>query len=220
MHLDLLYKKTLQICCSYSKLLKAMVLVLTSWLRKQYRIATRSPCKTKRVNSGWGVVCFPFAASGATNLPVIKQGQTGVYLEGSQAELDTEAQVDTEVVRQETEEHVVRTKQGDEEQRGLSQTPVAQKQTNKRGSFLRISFNANDQMPIKAYRCVCMRLSLFVRGSGRCASQRKYRGCFCETGAIKSSTTWRWCAWSQPISEPISIRTSEMPLGKRQGTVQ
>lgn len=54
-----------------------------------------------------------------------------VYLEGSHTELDTEAQVNTEVVGQKIEEHVVSTKQRDEEKRGLSQASVAQKQRNK-----------------------------------------------------------------------------------------
>lgn len=51
-----------------------------------------------------------------------------VYLEGSHAELDTEAQVNTEVVGQKIEEHVVSTEQRDEEKSGLSQASVAQKQ--------------------------------------------------------------------------------------------
>lgn len=54
-----------------------------------------------------------------------------VYLEGSHTELDTEAQVNTEVVGQKIEEHVVSTKQRDEEKRGFSQASVAQKQRNK-----------------------------------------------------------------------------------------
>ena len=54
------------------------------------------------------------------------------YLEGSHAELDTETQVNTEVVGQKIEEHVVSTKQRDEEEGGLSQASVAQKQRKKR----------------------------------------------------------------------------------------
>ena len=50
------------------------------------------------------------------------------YLEGSHAELDTEAQVNTEVVGQKIEEHVVGAKQGDEEEGGLSQASVAQEE--------------------------------------------------------------------------------------------
>lgn len=49
------------------------------------------------------------------------------YLEGSHAELDTEAQIDVEVVGQKIEEHVVGAKQRDEEKGGLSQAPVEQK---------------------------------------------------------------------------------------------
>lgn len=45
-------------------------------------------------------------------------------LEGSHAELDTEAQVNIEVVRQKIEDHVVSTKQRDEEEGGLSQASV------------------------------------------------------------------------------------------------
>lgn len=51
-----------------------------------------------------------------------------VYLEGSHAELNTEAQVNTEVVGQKIEEHVVSAEQRDEEEGGLSQASVAQKQ--------------------------------------------------------------------------------------------
>lgn len=43
------------------------------------------------------------------------------YLKWSNAELDTEAQINTEVVRQKIEEHVVSAKQRDEEECGLSQ---------------------------------------------------------------------------------------------------
>lgn len=50
------------------------------------------------------------------------------YLEGSHAELDTEAQVNAEVVGQKIEEHVVGAKQGDEEEGGLSQASVAHKE--------------------------------------------------------------------------------------------
>lgn len=50
-----------------------------------------------------------------------------MYLEGSHAEFDTEAQVNIEVVRQEIEEHVVSTKQRDEEKGRLSQASIAQK---------------------------------------------------------------------------------------------
>ena len=51
-----------------------------------------------------------------------------MYLEGSHAQLNTEAQVNTEVVGQKIEEHVVSTKQRDEEEGGLSQPSVAQKE--------------------------------------------------------------------------------------------
>lgn len=54
-----------------------------------------------------------------------------VHLEGSHAELDTEAQLNTEVVRQEIEEDVVSSKQRDEEEGGLSQASVTQKGRNK-----------------------------------------------------------------------------------------
>lgn len=57
---------------------------------------------------------------------------TCVYLEGSHAELDTQAQVNVEVVGQKIEEHVVCAKQRDEEEAGLSQASVAQKKRNKR----------------------------------------------------------------------------------------
>lgn len=53
-----------------------------------------------------------------------------MYLEGSHAELDTEAQVNVEVVGQKIEEHVVSTKQRDEEEGGLSQASVAKKERN------------------------------------------------------------------------------------------
>lgn len=49
------------------------------------------------------------------------------YLEGSHAELNTEAQINVEVVGQKIEEHVVGAKQRDEEEGGLSQTSVGQK---------------------------------------------------------------------------------------------
>lgn len=55
-----------------------------------------------------------------------------MYLEGSHAELDTEAKANTEVVGQKIEEHVVSTKQRDEEEGGLGQASVAQKKRNKR----------------------------------------------------------------------------------------
>lgn len=48
-----------------------------------------------------------------------------VYLEGSHAELDAEAQVNAEVVRQKIEEHVVSAKQRDEEEGGFGQASVA-----------------------------------------------------------------------------------------------
>lgn len=48
-----------------------------------------------------------------------------LYLEGSHAELNIEAQVNAEVVRQKIEEHVVSTKQGDEEEGGFGQASVA-----------------------------------------------------------------------------------------------
>lgn len=54
-----------------------------------------------------------------------------LYLEGSHAELNTEAQVNTEVVGQKIEEHVVSTKQRDEEEGGLSKASAAQKDRNK-----------------------------------------------------------------------------------------
>lgn len=54
-----------------------------------------------------------------------------VYLEGSHAELDTEAQINVEVVRQKIEEHVMSAKQRDEEEGGLSQASVGQKERNK-----------------------------------------------------------------------------------------
>lgn len=50
------------------------------------------------------------------------------YLEGSHAELDTESQINVEVVGQKIEEHVVGAKQRDEEEGGLSQAPVGQKE--------------------------------------------------------------------------------------------
>lgn len=50
------------------------------------------------------------------------------YLEGSHAELNTEAQINVEVVGQKIEEHVVGAKQRDEEEGGLSQAPVGQKE--------------------------------------------------------------------------------------------
>lgn len=53
------------------------------------------------------------------------------YLKGSHAELDTEAQINVEVVRQEIEEHVVSAKQRDEEEGGLSQASDGQKERNK-----------------------------------------------------------------------------------------
>lgn len=53
------------------------------------------------------------------------------YLEGSNAELDAEAQVNAEVVGQKIEEHVVSAKQRDEEEGGLSQPSVAQRERNK-----------------------------------------------------------------------------------------
>lgn len=56
-----------------------------------------------------------------------------VYLEGSHAELDTEAQINAEVVGQEIEEHVVGAEQRDEEEGGLSQAPVGQKGEGGRG---------------------------------------------------------------------------------------
>lgn len=54
-----------------------------------------------------------------------------VYLKGSHAELDTEAQINVEVVGQKIEEHVVSAKQRDEEESGLSQASVGQKERNK-----------------------------------------------------------------------------------------
>lgn len=48
-----------------------------------------------------------------------------MYLEGSHAELDAEAQVNAEVVRQKIEEHVVSAKQRDEEEGGFGQASVA-----------------------------------------------------------------------------------------------
>lgn len=55
-----------------------------------------------------------------------------LYLEGSQAELETEPQVNAEVVRQKIEEHVVSAKQRDEEEGGLSQASVSHKQGKKK----------------------------------------------------------------------------------------
>lgn len=46
------------------------------------------------------------------------------YLEGSQAELDAQPQAHVEVVRQEVEDHVMRSKKRDEQQGGLSQSPA------------------------------------------------------------------------------------------------
>lgn len=54
-----------------------------------------------------------------------------LYLERSHAELNTEAQVNTEEVGQKIEEHVVSTKQRDEEEGGLSKASAAQKDRNK-----------------------------------------------------------------------------------------
>lgn len=54
-----------------------------------------------------------------------------LYLEGSNAELDTEAQANIEVVGQKIEDHVVSAKQRDEEEGGLRQASVAQKERNK-----------------------------------------------------------------------------------------
>ncbi len=54
-----------------------------------------------------------------------------VYLEGSYAEFNTQAQVNIEVVGQKIEEHVVSTKQRDEEEGGLSQASDVQKERNK-----------------------------------------------------------------------------------------
>ena len=54
-----------------------------------------------------------------------------VYLKGSHAELDTEAQVNIEVVWQKIEDHVVSPEQRDEEEGGLGEAPVAQKERNK-----------------------------------------------------------------------------------------
>lgn len=54
-----------------------------------------------------------------------------VYLKGSHAELNTEAQINVEVVGQKIEEHVVSAKQRDEEEGGLSQASVGQKERNK-----------------------------------------------------------------------------------------
>lgn len=51
-----------------------------------------------------------------------------MHLKGSHAELNTEAQVNVDVVGQEAEEHVVGSKQRDEEEGGLGQAPAAQKQ--------------------------------------------------------------------------------------------
>lgn len=53
-----------------------------------------------------------------------------LYLEGSHAELDAEAQVNVEVVGQKIEEHVVVSKQRDDEEGGLGQASVAQKHRN------------------------------------------------------------------------------------------
>lgn len=50
------------------------------------------------------------------------------YLKGSHAELDTQAQINVEVVGQKIEEHVVSAKQRDEEEGGLSQASVGQKE--------------------------------------------------------------------------------------------
>lgn len=49
------------------------------------------------------------------------------YLKGSQAELNTEAEVNIEVIRQKIEKHVVCSKQRDEEQGGLSEASVTEK---------------------------------------------------------------------------------------------
>lgn len=115
-----------------------------------------------------------------------------VYLEGSHAELNTEAQVNTEVVRQKIEEHVVSTKQRDEEERGLCQAPVGQKQRNKmqevkllEGAIYCISYlnTALDDMLI--IRCqsrdtsVCatqFEQLLFMRGNSKCMTQCEHRG--------------------------------------------
>lgn len=58
------------------------------------------------------------------------------YLEGSHAELNTEAQINVEVVGQKIEEHVVGAKQRDEEKGGLSQAPVGQKGREWWGCFM------------------------------------------------------------------------------------
>lgn len=62
-----------------------------------------------------------------------------MYLEGPHTELDTKAQVNIEVVGQKIEEHVVSSKQRDEEEGGFSQAPVAQKQR-KKSLLVRTSF--------------------------------------------------------------------------------
>lgn len=54
-----------------------------------------------------------------------------VYLKGSHAELNTQAQINVEVVGHKIEEHVVSAKQRDEEEGGLSQASVGQKERNK-----------------------------------------------------------------------------------------
>jgi len=54
----------------------------------------------------------------------------GLYLEGPHAELDTEAKVHVEVVRQKIKEHVVGSKQRDEEEGRLGQASVEQRQRN------------------------------------------------------------------------------------------
>lgn len=64
-------------------------------------------------------------------ISIIGLNSPHAYLEGSHTELDAETQVNTEVVGQKIEEHVVSTKQRDEEERGLSQASVTQKQRNK-----------------------------------------------------------------------------------------
>lgn len=58
-----------------------------------------------------------------------------MYLEGPHTELDTKAQVNIEVVGQKIEEHVVSSKQRDEEEGGFSQAPVAQKQRKKESAY-------------------------------------------------------------------------------------
>lgn len=109
-----------------------------------------------------------------------------MYLEGSHAELDEEPQVHVEVVGQKIEEHVVSAEQRDEEEGGLSQASVAQKERNNRREVKRPRGVVQCVSYLNAVRNIMHEDALFAgcqsrqpvpalvyeqKGSGRCLVQ-------------------------------------------------